>query len=181
MKVKIASMLLLSLLAAPAIAESSNAYLMLDAGTASYQNMAPFNNPGKIGLGFGYRYSQNIATEVSYTNFGESKITYVNTGNSATLKASSFQFSVVGSQAINDQFAAFGKIGLASNKADVTTNVVGVSASTSQSSLYFGGGLQYNVNQRYSLKLQYENFGNFDSTSSPMSASAVSIGLLFNL
>ena len=180
MKLKIASMLLLSLVAVPAMAESSNAYLMLDAGTASYQNMSPFNNPGKIGFGFGYRYNQNIATEINYTNFGDSTITYVNTGNSATLKASSFQFAVVGSQAINDQFAAFGKIGLASNKAGVTTNV-GTSASTSQSSLYFGGGLQYNVNEKYSLKLQYENFGNFDSTSSPMSASAVSIGLQFNL
>jgi opacity protein-like surface antigen len=175
-RVLIATLLAASV-STPAFAQASSTYLIGELGSASYGNMAPFANPGKLGFGIGFPINNSVAFELGFTLFGESTIE--GPGGSATLKAHSFYPALVGKLPFNQQLSGFGKLGFAKNSAEITTTL-GLSASTSQNSVYYGLGIQYDINSEFSLRGQYESFGDFDNTSSPMSASAVSLGIVFN-
>ncbi len=81
---------------------------------------------------------------------------------------------MVGSYPISEQMSLLGKIGFASNKVDITSNF-GVSASDSKTSLYYALGGEYNINQKYAVRAQYEDFGDLDSGTNPASATAFGI------
>jgi hypothetical protein len=115
--------------------------------------------------------------ELGYTMFGDSTLIFG--ANQATISASSFHPAIVTLIPINPQFNLLAKVGMAMNKADATSNV-GTSASTSRSSLYYALGAQINVSLQVGLRLQYENFGNFEDASAPMSASAFTGGVVLN-
>ena len=131
-------------------------------------------NPGKFDLGLGYSFTPTLAAERSYHIFGDSTVVYPN-GNSLTASVSSFTAAVVGSYPISDQVSLLGKVGFSSNKVDVTSNVAGVGASLSKTSLYYALGGEYNINQQYAVRAQYEDFGDFEDATNPMSATAFGI------
>ena len=132
----------------------------------------------------GYHFSPTLAAEVGYSKFGDSTLT--NGTVSGTVSASSFQIAAVGSLPLNPQFDLIGKIGLASNKQQIDAKLSGVtlaSTSASKSDLLIGLGAQYNVNSQTSVRVQYDNFGefgNFGLTGKPMKASAFSLGVAYN-
>jgi len=173
---KIAIVALLSaMIATPALADNSGKpYFAVDLGSATYTNVSPFNNPGAIRIAGGYHFSPVMAVEVGYTKFGDSKITAGS--NSATLSASSFVIALAGTLPLSSQFDLTGKIGMSKNSGDAT-NTLGASASTSQNSVMFGIGAQYHVTTQTNVHVAYENYGNFDSTSTPMTATAVFVGV----
>ena len=173
MKKIIAAALLASAFATPAFAEGNSTYLLAEYGSATYTNMSPFKDPGKLGLGFGYMFSNTAGIELGYTMFGDSTI--VGNGQ-ATLAASSFHPALVATLPVTPQFDFLGKIGLAMNKADLTSTV-GITAATSKTSLYFAAGAQYNVSPQVGLRVIYENFGDFESGSPAMAASAITGGV----
>jgi OOP family OmpA-OmpF porin len=175
MKNKILAALLLSAISAPALAD--NMYFAADLGSATYENMDPFSNPGKLGLGLGFRINPTIAAELGLTIFGDSIINYG--FGQATLSASSFHPMIVGSLPISDQFDLIGKVGVAFNKAKIVDTFLG-EASVSNTSPMFGLGAQFKINQQFSLRVQYENFGEFESATNPMSATAFSLGVILN-
>ncbi len=168
--------LLSSLVATPALADNTGQiYIAGDLGSATYSNMSPFPNPGVINIAFGSHFSPNFAAEIGYSKFGDSTIT--GPGGSATVSASSFQVAAIGSLPLNPQFDLIGKLGFSHNSADLS----GVAtASTSESSVLFGIGAQYHMTSQVSLRAQYEDYGKFDNTSSPMKANAISLGVVFN-
>jgi OOP family OmpA-OmpF porin len=175
MKNKLLAAVLLSAISAPALAD--NMYFAADLGSATYENMAPLPNPGKLGLGLGFRISPTIAAELGLTIFGDSIWNYGS--GQATLSASSFHPTIVGSLPISDQFDLIGKVGVAFNKAKIVDTFFG-EASVSSTSPMFGFGAQFNINQQFSMRLQYENFGKFESATDPMSATAFSLGVIIN-
>ena len=176
---KIAIVALLSaLVATPALADNTGKiYIAGDLGAATYSNVSPFPNPGVIRFAFGSHFNPNFAAEVGYSKFGDSTLT--GPGGSATLSASAFQIAAIGSFPLNPQFDLTGKLGITHNSAK-GSSTFGVSVTTSNNSVLFGAGAQYHFNSQVSLRAQYENYGDFESGPSPLKASAVSLGVVYN-
>jgi OmpA-OmpF porin, OOP family len=170
--------LLSAFVAAPALAGDTGAYLSAELGSATLKNAQPFPDPGLFGFAAGYRFSPYIAAELGYTSFGDSTIT--SGSDWVTMKLSSFHPAVVGSYPINAQFSVFGKLGVAMNSEKYTTNLPVSTSSYSQNSTYLGFGGQYNFSQQFGMRLQYESFGDFDNVPPPCSATAVSVGVVYN-
>lgn len=144
-------------------------------------------------VGLGYRFSPTVAAEIGSSSFISSYIIRGIGIGTSTERITPFseQIAVVWSRPLSPQFDLFGKIGVAHNsqKFTVTTSALtgSVSDSTSDSAndLLIGFGAQFHVNSKFSLRAQYENFGNFgklgnSSTAKTMAVSASSIGLVFD-
>ncbi len=170
MKKIIAIAVLSAALTTSAFAADNTTYVNIGLGSATYKNMGDLPNPGKFDLGIGYSFTPTLSAELSYHKFGDSTVVYIGSG-SVTVSASSVTAAVVGSYPVNDQVSLLGKIGLASNKADASSTT-GSSASVSKTSLYYALGGEYNINQKYAIRAQYEDFGDFESATNPMSATA---------
>jgi hypothetical protein len=184
MKNNFLAFFILAVIAVPAMADNTGTfYIAGDLGTATYSNMEPFSNPGVIRIAGGYNFSSNLAAEVGYSVFGDSTIT--GPGGSATLSAASFQIAAVGTLPLSPQFDLIGKLGLSSNNAKMTANIPalglnGSAGSTSQSDLLIGLGAQFRINAQTNLRVIYDNYGKFENTSSPMKASSISLGVVYN-
>lgn len=176
---KIAIVALLSaFVVTPALADNTGKmYIAGDLGSATYSNVSPFPNPGVVRFAVGSHFSPNLAAEVGYSVFGDSTLT--GPGGSATLSASAFQIAAIGSLPLNPQFDLTGKLGFSHNSAK-GTSTFGVSGTTSNSSVLFGVGAQYHMNSQTSLRVQYDNYGDFESGTNPLGATAVSLGVVFN-
>jgi len=174
---KIVAALIAILIATPAHSEGSNTYLLAEYGAAAYSNMSPFPNPGKLGFGLGYMANDKAGIELGYTMFGDSTL-FVG-ANHATVSASSFHPAIVTLVPLTPQFNLLAKVGMAMNKAEAKSNL-GAFASTSRTSLYYALGAQINVSPQVGVRLQYENFGNFEDATAPMSASAFTGSVVLN-
>ncbi|MDQ6980162.1 MAG: porin family protein [Ghiorsea sp.] len=172
MKKIIAIAALSAALTTSAFAADNTTYVTAGLSSATYTNTGGFPNPGKVDLGVGYSFTPTLAAELSYHQFGDSTLVDVLNGVSATASVSSFTAAVVGSYPISDQVSLIGKMGFASNKVDVTSNF-GFSDSLSKTSLYFAVGGEYNISDKYSIRAQYEDFGDIDNSTSPASATAL--------
>ncbi|MDQ7004480.1 MAG: outer membrane beta-barrel protein [Ghiorsea sp.] len=176
MKKIIAIAALSAALTTSAFAADNTTYVTAGLSSATYTNTGGFPNPGKVDLGVGYSFTPTLAAELSYHQFGDSTLVVVGVGGSAsaTASVSSVTAAVVGSYPISDQVSLIGKVGVASNKTDLTTNV-GTSDSSSKTSLYFAVGGEYNISDKYSIRAQYEDFGDIESATDPASATALGI------
>jgi len=173
--------LMATLVATTAYAEDSKTYLIGEFGSAKYENMYTFPNPGAIGLGVGLHFDEYLAAELGYTIFGDSTANVP--GGSATVKASSFHPALVGRLPFNDKFNLLGKFGWAFNrgKKDGATVPSWGSDSVSNNTIYYAFGAQYNVSKQVGLRVQYERFGKFENKSPAMTASSIAAGIVFNL
>jgi OOP family OmpA-OmpF porin len=189
---KITIVALLSVfVATPVLADNSGKfYVAADFGTSSLNNVtvpavggfpaATFLNPGMGRIAVGYHFSPMIAVEVGYSKFADTSLDYAAVGK-ATLAMNSTQVAAVGSYPLNSQFDLLGKLGVSRNSASSsgTGAFAGlVNSSTSQSDLLIGVGAQYNVSSQFGIRVQYDSFGKFDSSSQPISASAISVGVV---
>jgi len=177
MKKIIVVVLLYAFAVAPALADNTGKlYIAGDLGSATYSNISPFPNPGVVRFAFGYHFSPNLAAEVGYSVFVDSTIS--GPGGSATVSASAFQVAAIGSLPLNPQFDLIGKLGFSSNSAEGGGLASGIT--TSNSSVLFGVGAQYHMNSQFSLRAQYDDYGDFESGASPMKATSFSLGLIYN-
>lgn len=202
-KIAIVALLSTAVMSSAAFAADQGGFVAADLGQVNYSNAtsqfsgASFGNPGTIMLGGGYRFNQNLAVEAGYSIIGDSTITTV-AGGTATekLKASSFQVAAVGTFPINNQFSVFGKLGVANTKIDYTATATGATfvpsvaqaASASKTNLMFALGAQYNINQHWGIRAQYQDFGKvqlpgvfFGGVSAPnIALKAYSLGGVYN-
>ncbi|MBA3022469.1 MAG: porin family protein [Gammaproteobacteria bacterium] len=174
MKKNILALAILASFAAPAMAGTY--YIAGDFGTTTWTNNATFPTPGNVTIAGGYNYSSQFSAEVGYTMFGDSTLTAG--GNSATVKTSSLYAAAVASFPLNDQFSLFGKLGITSNKTDISSNF-GYSASASKSGMMYGVGASYSLSEKTSLRAQYISLGEYDSSSAPLKASVMSFGVAY--
>ena len=183
MKNNFLAFFILAAIAFPAMADNTGTfYIAGDLGSASYTNMGPFPNPGVFRIAGGFNITPNWAMEVGYSKFGDSTVTVPGYG-SATVTASSFQFAAIGILPVTTQFDVIGKLGIADNKEtdSVTiTGTVNVSADFSQRDLLIGIGAQFHVSSQLSIRVLYDDYGKFDDYSSPMKASSISLGVVYN-
>ena len=188
---KIAIVALLSaFVATPALADNTGRFYMGgDLGAANFNNATlivngatnTFPNPGVIRIAGGFHFSPMMAVEVGYALFGDS--TLQGAGGSFTLQARSLQVSAVGSLPLSPQFDLIGKVGLSNNSYTVKTtgNAFMLSGGTSsQSDILLGIGAQYHINPKMALRAQYESFGKFNNYAQPLTATALSIGMIFD-
>jgi OOP family OmpA-OmpF porin len=175
MKKIIAIAALSAALTTSAFAADNTAYVTAGLGSANFNNNSlGFPNPGKFEFGIGYTFTPTLAAELSYHKFGDSTLTNAQNGVSVTIGSSSLTAAVVGSYPISDQVSLLGKIGFASNKADATSNT-GFSSSISKTSMYYALGGEYNINQKYAVRAQYEDFGDFEDATNPFGITAFGI------
>lgn len=167
MNKNILALVILSAMATPALAETSGSYyLATDLGRMAYGNSNPggtdFSNPNAFRISGGYRFSSAFALEGGYTAIGDS--TQSSGSSSATLKNSAVQLAAVGFYPVSDAVELFGKAGVSINSinASGTGSLSGlnVSHSTSFRSM-IGVGVQYNINPRFGVRAQYEQFAPF--------------------
>jgi OOP family OmpA-OmpF porin len=171
--------LLSAVIATPALADNTGKYYVGgDFGTATYSNMPGWSNPTVVRIAGGYHFSPVLAVEVGYSMFGDSNA-ILPTWGPATISASSFQVSAVGSVPLNKQFDLVGKLGLSSNNEDYADASGGV-GNYSQSDILIGFGAQFHVNQQVSVRALYDNYGKFDNFFPPMKATSLSLGATYD-
>ncbi|CAN7654268.1 outer membrane beta-barrel protein [Pseudoduganella sp. LjRoot289] len=132
----------------------------------------------------GYQLDKTWAVEGGYTDFGSSDYKYsVGTNNgSIDSKSHSFYVAGKGSYPINDQFSAFGKLGVAYNKNTAHGTGLAVpytSGDSNRTNLYASVGAEYALNQKVSLSLEYEHYGKNDIDQGRKKG-AVSLGARYN-
>jgi len=173
------AVLLSAIIATPALADNTGRfYFAGDIGSATYSGLPGWSNPNVIRIAGGFHFSPVFAVEMGYSMFGDSN-TIDPVYGPATISASSFQVSAVGSLPLGPQFDLIGKLGIANNLEDYSDST-GYSASFSHSDLLIGFGAQFNVNSQVSLRALYDNYGKFDNIIPPMKASSLSLGMVYN-
>ncbi|GAB3489918.1 hypothetical protein GCM10027399_06430 [Curvibacter fontanus] len=182
MKKILTTALLCAAITTPALAQKENHwYLALDAGKLKMQN-TNYADPGSLTVSGGYRFSRNFALEGGLTGYGDSTLVYSN--GTTTAEQGDARFLAVGVLPLSPSFELFGKAGIGFHTAKVTgTGAYSNTYSketTANGIIGFGG--QFNINQRFGLRLQYENLGKAKSGPSDPGAdiSRVSIGGVLN-
>lgn len=112
----------------------------------------------------GFQFNKHLGAEVGYVDGGKatlggSGIPAFGVGPfSAELSVTAITFAAVGTLPLNEQFALFGKIGLASWDAEVTatSGSVGGRADDSGTDAFFGVGARYNLTKNWGLTLEHE-------------------------
>jgi OOP family OmpA-OmpF porin len=113
----------------------------------------------------GSRVSPNLAFEAAYVDLGEATASNPVFGggtNVRTIEVTGLNFSVLGIKPLSKSFDLFGKFGLMLWEADGTTtdNLGSSTASVGDSDINFGFGANYNVNETFTLRAEYERFHN---------------------
>lgn len=180
---KIFAAAILSAASASAIAADQGAYLSVDAGTLSMANAGLLQNPGAVDLIGGYRFTKNIAAEAGYMIVGDSTVDVVGFG-SLTYSQSIVHAGGVFTLPLGESFGLFGKLGVNSVNGKMTGTGVyaGSNSSASTSNVTYAIGGQYNFNQHFAAKLQYENLGKTkaQSTATGADLTRVSAGMIYN-
>jgi len=181
MKKTLVALTVAALVSTPALASEGQAYIYGDYGSATFKDAGLFPSPGMFDLGAGYQFHPNIAGELGYTILGDSKVD-LGGGDTITVKVTSLHAAIVGIAPINNELSLFGKLGFASNKADLSaTGAVTITKpSHSKTDTYFGLGARYNLDKQVSMHVQYQSVGKLSSDANPPSATAISIGTSYN-
>jgi len=157
--------LLTAFVAAPAFAADAGAFIAGDLGAVIYGDAKvtggggeSYENPAFIRIAGGYNFTPWLGVEAGYSVFGDSKAEFSNA--TTTLQTSVFQVAAVGTYSFN-KFAVFGKVGMASIsvKESGTGAAAVLSGSSTTTNLMLGVGGQFNFNQHWGIRAQYEDFG----------------------
>jgi opacity protein-like surface antigen len=187
--------------ASPVVSVVKGYYATADLGMVNYSNTASaydksaLPNPLVLQLAGGYRYNQYWAAEAGYSLIGDSVTKSTGTVVlNETLKNKVVHIAAVGTYTISSKFDVFGKLGLANTAFDYTYSrstqvATSGSGSATKTNLMFGLGAQYNINKRYNIHAQYENFGsttvtntfsNGTTASANIGISVITVGGTYN-
>lgn len=168
-------------LAAPALAGEPNTYYgAIEAGVWTQKNSS-FLNPGVVILTGGYRVNTNLAAEIGLYLPGYTKIDY-GSGNTVTAKQNAFKVAVVGTLPLGEKFEVFGKVGFASIYGEQDgTGIYSTTYSERTSNVMAGFGGQFNISNKFALRLQYESLGQrkLAPSATAVDISVTSLGLLY--
>ena len=126
---------------------------------ASNLNHSEYKSSGKL-FG-GYDFNQNWGVEAGYTDYRTSNASYTVGGVPGSAEADGHSVYLAGKATlpVNERFSVYGKLGAAYNKVDLSSTTPGLSRDESDTELYGGVGVQYNLNQNVSLIAEYERYG----------------------
>jgi OOP family OmpA-OmpF porin len=108
----------------------------------------------------GYEFDQHWGVEAGYTDFRKSNLNSFENGKIYSANSDGYGTYVAGKYTapINDQFSAYGKLGVAYSKRDFDS-ASGLSFSQHDTGAYAGVGVEYKLNQNVSLNAEYERYG----------------------
>jgi OmpA-OmpF porin, OOP family len=114
----------------------------------------------------GYQFNRNIAAELGYTDLGK-------LGGSGGLEANAWDLSGVFSWPFANQFAAFGRLGLARVEGK------GGGASDTKNALTWGLGAQYDLSRNLGLRAEFQRYKVDAGSSDNVNIDVISIGALW--
>lgn len=164
-KIAIAA-LLSAFTAAPALAAETY-YVGVNAGQNQI-DVSGINSSTAFSVFGGYTFSDYVAGEIFYTNFGSADTNLPG----ASVSGNAMGVAAVGTLPLNNDFSLFAKLGYASTKVEPS----GFSSET-KSDLTYGIGGQYNPTKEIGVRLAYDIFrvGETDTRNSALT----SLGVLF--
>jgi OOP family OmpA-OmpF porin len=178
---KIASILLLSVIATPVFAASNDGFYVggtLGSGKPGITSAAGLTKNSDFVYGglLGYQYNRNLAVEAQFTGIG--KVTDV---AGQTSKGDAFSLSAVGSFPVTRDFDLYGKLGVSSAK---TTSSAGFATQGStRSGLAFGLGGQYGISNNVALRFGWDRYPAATQTAAGVktnvNANVISVGAVF--
>ena len=118
----------------------------------------------------GYQFNRTIAAELGYTDFGK-------LGGTGGLEANAWDLSGVFSWPFANQFAAFGRLGLArvEGKASGTFGT----ASDTKNALTWGLGVQYDVMRNLGLRGEFQRYKVDAGSAGSVNIDVLSVGALW--
>jgi OOP family OmpA-OmpF porin len=154
---------MIAALAAPMAAQAEGYYVGGNVGRAEQKVEASGVSFKENDTGFklygGYTFTKNFGIEGGYVDMGNAE----KTGNGASVssKPQSIYVAATGTLPLNDQFALFGKAGVATSHVKLSGSAPGYSASASdnQTSPVIGVGASFALNKNVSFVAEYEYFG----------------------
>ncbi len=154
---------MIAALAAPLAAQAEGAYIGGNVGRAEQKvNVEGYSfkeSTTAYKLYGGYNYTQDFGVEIGFADLREAE----KSGNGARIASEpkSIYLAATGTLPLNEQFALFGKVGVATTHVKVTGSAPGFSASGSdnRTSPYIGVGASFALNKNVSFVAEYENFG----------------------
>jgi OOP family OmpA-OmpF porin len=104
----------------------------------------------------GYQFTPNIAAELGYHNFGETKAS--SSGFEVKDKASAWELVALGMWPIANQFGIYGKLGAHHSESKLESNLPGTGGKETGNGLTFGAGLQWNVMAPLALRAEWQRY-----------------------
>jgi OOP family OmpA-OmpF porin len=181
MKKNILALIILAVIATPALAEGAvKRYVGIGYGSARFGNTSASPNASVFRIVSGRQFTPMFAVEIDFSLFGDFS---VNNGvSSSTVTGSSTQLASVGTFPISDDVDLIGKIGVSRNLAvgrGGATIAGHAGNSMSYNDVFFGFGAQYLIDSKVSLHALYYNYGKFENAASPIKATSVTLGVTY--
>jgi OOP family OmpA-OmpF porin len=142
-------------------------YIGVGAATADHEDSSRANIDNVDSDGYkvsgklfgGYEFNQMWGVEAGYTDFRNSDFNYSSNGvnGSGTTKGYGYYVAAKGTVPINDQFSAYGKLGLEHSQRELRS--FALDSKEDDTGAYGAVGLQYNINQQVALTAEYERYG----------------------
>lgn len=149
-------------------------------GALSGDNKSGSKAAGKV-YG-GYNIDSTWAVEAGYTDFGKRSYNYTRGGAAGGINTDAHSYYVAGKGTwpVAQDFALFGKLGVARNHNEVnTTGIATAYGSENKTALYASVGGEYAINKNVKVSLEYENYGKADIDTG-RKAGAITAGLRYN-
>lgn len=124
-------------------------YVGIAASTAKNIQKDDYRTGGKI-YG-GVQLNQTWGAEAGYTDFGKQDVANGNT------KGNSYYVAAKATMPINEQFSAYGKLGVEHSERKL--NTANLHLKDTDTGAYGALGVQFKVNQQVSLIAEYERYG----------------------
>jgi OOP family OmpA-OmpF porin len=172
MKIRLASILLLALLAAPALAQESGPYIGASLGQAEHgdtcegANLSCDEKDSAWKIYGGYQFNRFVAVEFGYADLGRSAAG-ANVGGivvNPTFEVTAFELSGIGFLPLLDRLALFMRLGVyrAETELGGTGTAFGItvpiSGKESNSDLTFGLGIQYGITRNIGLRGEWQQY-----------------------
>ncbi len=108
----------------------------------------------------GYEFTQNLGVEVGYTDLRSSDFSYTRNGKGVNGYSDGYGAYMAGkyNMPLNDQFSAYGKLGVAYSKRKLDAND-GQHIDAHDTGAYAALGVEYKLNQKVSFIGEYERYG----------------------
>jgi len=129
----------------------------------------------------GAKFNKNFAFEAAYIDLGEAIVT--DNIDTFTAEATGFNFSAVGIIPVSESVDIFGKVGMLFW--DLKLALSGTftdSLSEDGNDISFGFGADFDVNESFSIRAEFEKFNSIgkESTTGESSVTLISLGAVFS-
>jgi len=176
--VLVALVSVLSLGSAPALSQDQGFYAGVNLGQSKLKDACAGLPAGvscddsdtALSIFGGYQFNKHFGAEIAYTDLGQAKAS--GGGVSASVEATGFEFSAVGTLPLTQQFSLYGKLGFFMWDADVKSNV-GISGSDDGTDLTYAIGVRWNFAKNLALQAQWQRYDVSDDVD------VLGVGILF--